>query len=68
MTKDEFSSWKSSIATKEVFEVVQRSIRELEVTIAREAGLDEKSDRYKSGILKGLELVLNIDWEDEENA
>lgn len=66
MTRDEFQRWKHD--GKEVWEVVKGKIRELEYVIAREAGNDSHSDKYKSGVLKGMELVLEIDWEEEEDA
>ena len=66
MTKDEFHQWKNEVTTKEIFNVVQGKIKQLEFTLAREAGIDGQSDRYKAGILKGMELILEIDWEDEE--
>ncbi len=66
MTKLEFNSWRQSIATQEVFGLIKQSVSQLEWKLAREAGIDDKSDRFNSGILKGLELVLNIEWEGEE--
>lgn len=66
MTKDEFLRWKTDVTTKEVLEVIKGKIRGLEYVLAREAGNDNLSDRYKAGVLRGMELVLEIDWEDEE--
>jgi len=66
MTKDDFQRWKFD--GKEVWNVVRNLVRETEYQLAREAGLDNLSDRYKAGIIKGMELVLDIDWEDETNV
>lgn len=67
MTKDEFHLWKSTPETKEVFENIKNAIHSIEYNLAREAGEDQKSDRYKAGMIKGLELVLNIELEDESD-
>lgn len=67
MTKDEFLTWKSTPETKEVFENIQNAIHSIEQVLAREAGEDPKSDRFKAGMIKGLELVLNIELEDESD-
>ncbi len=67
MTRDEFQRWKTDPNTKEVQEVIRNHIKQLEFVLAREAGLDSASDRYKAGVLRGLELLLEIDWEDGEN-
>ena len=68
MTKQEFYEWKANPHTKAVFDVVKGHIDQLEYNLAREAGLDSGSDRYKAGILRGMELILEIDWEDPEDA
>lgn len=65
MTKEEFVRWKTD--GKEIFNVVRNQISQLEYSLAREAGMDNLSDRYKAGIIRGMELVLDIDWEDETN-
>ena len=38
------------------------------MTLAHEAGQDQMSDRYKAGVIKGIELVLEVDWEDQEDV
>ena len=65
MTKEEFHRWKQD--GKEIFNVVRNQISQLEYNLAREAGQDSINDRYKAGIIRGMELVLDIDWEDETN-
>ena len=64
MTRDEFKRWKHD--GKEVWRVVEDRIHSLEKTIAREAGQDALSDRFKAGCIWGMEAVLDIDWEDED--
>ena len=66
MTKEEFYRWKHD--GKEIFNVIRNQISQVEETLAREAGLDSLSDRYKAGIIRGMELVLDVDWEEEENV
>jgi len=66
MTKEEFYRWKHD--GKEIFNVIRNQINQVEETLAREAGLDSLSDRYKAGIIRGMELVLDVDWEEEENV
>lgn len=66
MTKDEFSRWKYD--GREVWQVVRDRIKALEGIIAREAGVDSGSDRFKAGVLTGMEAVLDIDWEDEDDV
>ena len=64
MTKEEFYRWKHD--GKEIFNVIRNQINQVEETLAREAGLDSLSDRYKAGIIRGMELVLDVDWEEED--
>ena len=64
MTKEEFYRWKHD--GKEIFNVIRNQISQVEETLAREAGLDSLSDRYKAGIIRGMELVLDVDWEEED--
>ena len=66
MTKEEFYRWKHD--GKEIFNVIRNQISQVEETLAREAGLDSLSDRYKAGIIRGMELVLDVDWEEEETV
>ena len=68
MTKEEFSEWKQASQTKEILEIVRQYARRIEVVLAREAGLNPLSDRFKVGVLAGLDELLNIEWEDETNA
>ena len=64
MTRDEFKRWKHD--GKEVWQVVKDRIKALEGIVAREAGQDSHSDRFKAGCIQGMEAVLDIDWEDED--
>jgi len=66
MTKEEFYRWKTD--GREIFQVVKEIIGKMEYTLAREAGEDPYSDRYKAGMIKGMESVLEIDWEDAEDV
>ena len=50
MTKEEFYRWKHD--GKEIFNVIRNQINQVEETLAREAGLDSLSDRYKAGIIR----------------
>ena len=68
MTKEEFSEWKQASQTKEILEIVRQYARRIEIVLAREAGLDPLSDRFKVGVLAGLDELLNIEWEDETNV
>ena len=66
MTKEEFYRWKHD--GREVFQVVRDTVREVEYSVAREAGIDSGSDRFKAGMIKGMEMILEIDWEDETDV
>ena len=66
MTKEEFLRWKHD--GKEVWSVFKKVIEDTGMALAHEAGQDQMSDRYKAGVIKGIELVLEVDWEDQEDA
>lgn len=66
MNKEEFYRWKHD--GREVFQVVKDTVKQIEYSLAREAGLDAPSDRFKAGMIKGIEMVLDIDWEDTDDV
>ena len=65
MTKEEFHRWKAD--GREVFHVIKSKVNEIEYAVAREAGIDPAGDRFKAGMIKGIEMVLELDWEDTED-
>ena len=66
MTKDEFTDWKNDPRTKEVFTVIRSECFEIAQRLSTVAGLDDKSDRYESGVIRGMERILEIDYEDSD--
>ena len=64
MTREEFQRWKHD--GKEVWIAVKEKIKSLEYETARGAGIDERADRFKAGLIQGMELVLDVDWEEED--
>jgi len=65
MTREEFQRWKHD--GKEVWIAVKEKIKSLEYETARGAGIDERADRFKAGLIQGMELVLDVDWEDQSD-
>lgn len=65
MTKEDFVRWKQD--GKEVFNVIRNEIRVIEYQLAREAGVDSQTDRFKAGMINGMERVLDIEWEEESD-
>ena len=66
MTKDEFTDWKNDPRTKEVFVAIERECFQIATRLAKVAGLDDKSDRYESGVIRGMERLLEIEHEESE--
>lgn len=64
MTREEFVRWKHD--GKEVWDVVRRQITQTVDEVAHTAGIDPLTDRYKAGVIRGMELVLEIEWEEED--
>ncbi|MCR4308170.1 MAG: hypothetical protein NUV80_06445 [Candidatus Berkelbacteria bacterium] len=64
MTKEDFAAWKSDSTTKEVFEVIKHEIAILEYNTAREAGQDAYRDAFKSGMIRGMEKILDVNFEE----
>lgn len=66
MTAEEFAAWKSDATTKEVFEVIKSEIGQLEYMVARSAGQDAYVDAFKSGMIRGMEKILDVDYEEAQ--
>ena len=66
MTREEFQRWKHD--GKEVWIIVKDKIAQLEYTNARQAGIDAGTDRFKAGMITGMEIILDIEWEDQEDV
>ena len=66
MTKSDFIDWKQNPVTKEVFQAIQKECYEIAVNLARVAGSDPTSDRYQSGVIRGMERLLEVEYEGEE--
>lgn len=64
MTKDDFLEWKSDPRTKEVMKAVEAACFNIAQELARKAGLDDKQDRYEAGVIRGMERILEIDYEE----
>lgn len=65
MTKEEFQEWKSDSRTQEIFNVIERQCFDIAKKLSRTAGLDPITDRYEAGVIRGMERILEVDYEDE---
>ena len=68
MTKNEFIDWKNDPRTKEVFVAIKSECFIIAERLARVAGLDDKSDRYEAGVIRGMERLLDVEFEEGESA
>lgn len=68
MTREEFIEWKSDPRTKEVMKWINKECYDIAQVTARAAGLDSIQDRYSAGIIRGLEKVLEIEFDEEIEA
>ena len=68
MTKSEFIDWKADPRTKEVFKAIEGECFIIAEKLARVAGLDSLSDRYEAGVIRGMERLLDVDYEEGESA
>ena len=72
ITKEEFEEWKSLGTTRKIWRNLQRVVNENYAELGRTCGKDQLSDRFRSGMLAGIEEVLQIDkmleWEEKEGT
>lgn len=64
LSKEEFSEWKSSFATKQFFESVIVRIEDAKDVLSATAGLDSLQDRYIAGMIQAFREVLSTEWEE----
>lgn len=65
MTKSDFIDWKSDPRTKEVFKVIEQECFIIAERLARVAGQNDKQDRYESGVIRGMERILDVNYEED---
>lgn len=63
MTRSDFLDWKQDSRTQEVFKAIEVRCFDIAKDLAQSAGLDPTYDRYRAGIIRGLEQFLEIDFE-----
>lgn len=63
VTRQEFVAWRDSDITKMFFQYVIQRIEGIVSDLVTNAGLDQPSDRYKSGKISGLSELA--DWTPE---
>ena len=66
MTKLDFIDWKSDPRTKEIFKFLEQECFTIAESLAHSAGLNPISDRYQVGVIRGMERMLEIDYEETE--
>lgn len=64
ISKDEFISWKTQQVTLAMFEAIQEYINATKEDLAKSAGNDPLTDRFKVGYITALEDIKNISLED----
>lgn len=64
MTKTDFLEWKSDPRTKEVLKYIESECFTIAESLARRAGIDSHSDRFEAGVIRGMERILAVDYED----
>lgn len=68
MTHEEYIDWRQDPRTKQVMEWIKKECYDISVVLAGSAGLDSLQDRYSAGIIRGLEKVLEIEFDEEIEA
>ena len=66
MIKTEFEDWKADPRTKEIFRSIEAECYEIGRRLAKVAGTDSKQDRYDAGVIRGMERILEVDFEEPQ--
>lgn len=65
MTYSDFMDWKANPCTKEVMAEIRSECYEIARVLAVQAGLDSLNDRYQAGVIRGMERILEVDYQPE---
>ena len=63
-SKEEFSQWKESPVTQEVFEVIEQRIMDAKDILGATAGEDPVADRYLVGMIRAFNELKGIEYDD----
>ena len=66
MTNDEFLEWKNDPRTKEIFVAIESECFDIAKLLSRTAGIDSQEDRYQVGVIRGMERILEIAYEESD--
>lgn len=67
MTQQDFVDWQRHPMTMSLFTSLHNMIQDGREELGRTAGLDSLSDRFKVGMLKAYEDVLELTFEEVSN-
>ena len=64
VTREEFAQWRESSVTQEVFSIIQARIDDAKEILSVQAGLEPDQDRLLVGMIKALNEILEISYEE----
>lgn len=64
ISPEDFRNWQTDEVTKAVFEAIKRECYEMSYELAHKAGVDPSQDRYETGVIRGMERILEVDFEE----
>lgn len=64
VSRDEFAQWRDSSVTKEVFQIIRNRIEDAKEILSVQAGLEPDQDRLLVGMIKALNEILEISYEE----
>jgi len=68
INKSDFADWKANPVTKAVFRQVEADMYQMAIDLAGKAGLDSLEDRYTAGVIRGMQRVTEVDFEDTDDT
>jgi hypothetical protein len=68
VTKSDFIDWKRHPVTQEVFSQLRSRVDELKDRLVGKAAASAPEATHLAGIIEGFQFLLNIDYEDDDNA
>lgn len=66
VSKEEFLDWRLDPVTRIVFEIIDKHIQDLLENLSRNPGENPVYDSRLGGIIRGLEMVKEIRYDDKE--
>jgi len=64
VSREEFAQWRESSVTQEVFHIIRNRIEDAKEILSVQAGLEPDQDRLLVGMIKALQEVLEISYEE----